>query len=144
MEATLTRRWLTERSTIGVLTSGMSGVGGNWYVLEDRVREIPGKPVQDWKVKGETAIPYGRYRVVISPSNRFKRLMPELLFVQGFTGIRIHAGNIDADTEGCLLLGTSMGPDRVNNSRVAFDQFFEHLKTILLREQVYLTIRQER
>ena len=144
MESTLTRRWLTDRSTIGVLTSGMSGVGGNWYVLEDKVREIPGKPVQDWKVKGETAIPYGRYRVVISPSNGYRKLMPELLFVQGFTGIRIHAGNTDADTEGCLLLGTSRGPDRVNDSRTAFNQFFEHLKTILFREQYFLTIRQEK
>ena len=70
--------------------------------------------------------------------------MPELLFVPGFTGIRIHAGNTDADTEGCLLLGTSRGPDRVNDSRTAFNQFFEHLKTILFREQYFLTIRQEK
>lgn len=144
MEATLTRKWLTDRSTIGVLTFGVAGVGGNWYALEDKVREIPGKPVEDWKVKGATAIPMGRYRVVISPSNRFKRLMPELLFVPGFTGIRIHSGNTEADTEGCLLLGTSRGPDRVNDSRVAFGQFLEQLKTVLLREQFFLTIRQER
>jgi len=71
------------------------------YCLEDTVRP------NGVKVKGETAIPAGRYEVIVSMSNRFKRLMPELLDVENFSGIRIHGGNRSTDTEGCLLIGAN-------------------------------------
>lgn len=67
---------------------------------EDRRLETGGE-----KVHGKTAIPRGRYRVVMSMSTRFKRVMPEVLDVPGFHGIRIHGGNTVEDTEGCPLLG---------------------------------------
>ncbi len=57
------------------------------------------------KIYGETAIPRGRYKVQLSYSQRFKRIMPEVLDVPGFTGIRIHGGNDEEDTHGCPLLG---------------------------------------
>jgi len=57
------------------------------------------------KIYGKTAIPRGYYRMTVSMSNRFKRLMVELLNVPQFTGVRIHAGNTHEDTEGCPLLG---------------------------------------
>ena len=56
------------------------------------------------KIKGKTAIPAGKYEVVVTMSNRFKRLMPLLLDVEGFDGIRIHGGNSHDDTDGCLLI----------------------------------------
>lgn len=140
MEATITRKWFTERSTIGTLRSGLFSC----YALEDRVREVPGRPVAEWKVKGATAIPVGRYQVVITPSARFGKRLPILLKVPGFEGIRIHSGNTEADTEGCLLLGTSWGPDRVNNSRVALEAFQAHLEQVLLSEHYWLTIKEER
>jgi hypothetical protein len=75
------------------------------HTLEDEVREIPGRPVAEWKIQGATAIPAGRYRVTLENSPRFGWQTPTLQDVPGFTHIRMHAGNSAADTEGCILLG---------------------------------------
>jgi|SRR3990167_3362637 len=72
------------------------------YTLEDQDRRLE---VGGEKVNGETAIPRGRYRVSITFSNRFQRPMPLVHDVPGFTGVRIHGGNTEANTEGCPLLG---------------------------------------
>lgn len=90
------------------------------YTLENAVREVEGAPVEDWKIPGCTAIPRGRYRVMRTMSARFKRLMPLLVNVPGFTGIRIHAGNTAADTEGCILVGLDMGQSAILRSSLAF------------------------
>ncbi|WP_137719361.1 DUF5675 family protein [Methylobacillus flagellatus] len=79
------------------------------YTLEDECREVAGQPVETWKVKGATCIPRGRYRVVLTKSPRFGRVLPELLLVPGFTAIRIHSGNTAAHTEGCPLVGMEDG-----------------------------------
>ena len=55
-----------------------------------------------YKVKGRSAIPEGRYAVVISWSPKIKQWLPILLGVPKFEGIRIHAGNTAEDTEGCI------------------------------------------
>jgi hypothetical protein len=75
------------------------------HTLEDEVREIPGQSVHEWKIKGNTAIPVGVYRVTLQDSPRFGRDTLTLINVPGFEFIRIHAGNTAQDTEGCLLLG---------------------------------------
>lgn len=113
MELIITRRWYTEESTIGDLTIGGAH---ECYTLEDRVRAR--------KVYGRTAIPAGRYVVTVSRSNRFRRDLPEILDVPGFTGVRIHPGNTSTDTEGCILVGAFRADDRLGNSRVAFDKLF--------------------
>lgn len=91
------------------------------YALEDEIRERVGVAVEAWKKPGETAIPAGRYPVVITESRRFRRPLPELLNVPGFSGIRIHPGNSEVDTEGCLLLGMTLDRQhrRVRESRMA-------------------------
>ncbi len=61
--------------------------------LEDKIREIEGVPVEEWKIKGKTAIPAGIYDLRITWSNRFQKMMPQLMNVPGFEGIRIHPGN---------------------------------------------------
>lgn len=68
------------------------------HTLEDEKR------ADGLKVYGETAIPAGIYNVKLTISNRFKRLMPLLLDVEGFKGIRIHGGNTSKDTHGCPLV----------------------------------------
>jgi hypothetical protein len=80
------------------------------YTLEDEVREIPGAPVADWKLRGRTAIPAGTYRVTLEDSPRFGPQTLTVNDVPGFTHIRMHAGNDAEDTEGCILLGMEIDP----------------------------------
>ena len=92
------------------------------YTLEDVVRKGA-------KVNGQTAIPTGTYNLIINHSNRFNRDLPLLENVPNFTGVRIHAGNTSAHTEGCILVGTTWtGKDFIGNSRVAFNKLFDKLK----------------
>lgn len=75
-----------------------------------------------------TAIPAGRYRVTITRSNRFDCLMPILCGVPGREGIRIHAGNTDKDTSGCILVGTVATGRSIVNSRAAYDALFDAIR----------------
>ena len=110
-------------------TTGSLFVNGEFEcaTLEDVVREIPGVPVERWKIKGKTAIPAGTYAVQLTMSNRFKRVLPLLVAVPGFEGVRIHPGNTSADTEGCILVGLGHADDRITDSRAAFDALFARL-----------------
>lgn len=110
-----------------VCTLGKLFIDGKFlcHTLEDVVREEKGVPVADWKIKGQTAIPVGKYDIVLSMSNRFKIVLPEILKVDGFTGIRIHSGNTDKDTDGCILLGMRRDGNSVSQSRVAMAAFME-------------------
>lgn len=94
------------------------------------------------KVYGKTCIPNGTYTVVLSYSNRFKRILPELLNVPHFLGIRIHSGNSSKDTEGCIILGTKSKGDWVTASRVAFNKVYVLLqKAVANKEEITITIR---
>ena len=129
----LVRRWLTSQSTIGELKVDGKRV---CYVLEDVVRPD--------KVYGKTAIPQGEYEVLITWSPRFQRMLPILVDVPNYQGVRIHPGNTADDTLGCLLVGTSRGEDRVNESRKAFDKVFPLIKDALdAGKQVFIRITQE-
>lgn len=117
------------------------------YTLEDRVREVKGQPVAEWKIQGQTAIPVGRYQIKKTWSNRFKRETLQLMDVPGFTGIRIHAGNTHADSEGCILPGTGisdksiMGAQAVTNSRDAVSKLQDKIYPLLAAgEHVFITI----
>lgn len=83
------------------------------------VREILNK-----KVKGETAIPTGHYNIEITYSPKYKRMMPLLLGVKGYSGIRIHSGNTAKDTEGCLLVGKNTKVGMVLESRNTYQRLF--------------------
>ena len=105
-------------------TLGQLFVNGTFdcYTVEDVVRP------RGEKIHGKTAIPEGRYRVLITPSNRFKRDLPLLENVPNFAGIRIHPGNTAEDTEGCILPGLVRSQSGVAQSRAAFNRLFERLK----------------
>lgn len=68
------------------------------YTLEDQLR------ARGEKVYGKTCIEAGTYEVVLTYSNRFKRIMPLLLDVPNFEGIRLHGGNTAKDSHGCPLV----------------------------------------
>lgn len=129
MKLFLERDIFTDKATTGRLTIGMDH---ECYTLEDVVRDI--------KIKGETAIPYGIYEIVINWSNRFQRPMPLLLNVPGFDGIRIHAGNTAADTEGCILVGAGRGTDYVTESKKAFAGLFVKLVKAMETDKILIEV----
>ena len=97
--------------------------------LEDQLRERPGVPVAAWKVPKRTAIPAGRYRLRMTMSVRFGRVLPLLENVPGFTGIRIHTGNVIEDTEGCILVGRRASGRMIAESRIAFRKLMATLES---------------
>ena len=98
------------------------------YTLEDVDRQLESGGT---KIKGQTAIPKGSYKVVIDFSNRFQKQMMHVLNVPGFEGIRIHAGNTDKDTEGCILLGKVRSDNAVFNSREAVNALFDKVRAAI-------------
>jgi hypothetical protein len=103
------------------------------FTLEDieRAEKIPGK----------TAIPRGLYKVALDYSVRFKRMMPHVLDVPGFEGIRIHPGNSSADTEGCILVGLTKANSSIGQSRIAFNRLYEVLeKAHNIGETIFIDI----
>ena len=114
------------------------------YICEDVVRETySGKWVwkPEYKVPGKTAIPHGRYKIVMDLSNRFQQIMPHLLDVPDFQGIRIHPGNTAADTEGCLLPGKLQSGHTVLNSRQAYEELFNLLSNYWNKdEEMFINI----
>ena len=102
-------------------THGQLWIDGEWfaYTLEDTVRELEGVPVAEWKQPGVTAIPSGRYEVVLTLSPRFQRELPLVVDVPGFKGVRIHAFNRANQSEGCIGPGYERGEGWIGRSAAA-------------------------
>jgi hypothetical protein len=139
MDLKLKRIFRGDTYTIGHLY-----INGNYYcdVLEDVDRglssDMSEEEIKKIKVYGKTAIPTGRYKIEVTYSPKFKRYLPILLNVKGFSGIRVHSGNTAEDTLGCLLVGFNKEKGKVLNSRVTSDKL-----TALLRnceEEIHITI----
>jgi hypothetical protein len=129
MELQIKRTDFSEESTIGELW--VNGVF-ECYTLEDKVRPV--------KIAGKTAIPSGRYEVIINFSQRFQKQLPLLLNVSNYEGVRIHSGNTAANTEGCILVGETKTDNFVGESRWAFNRLFEKLKVAAETEKIFLEI----
>jgi hypothetical protein len=127
MEITLKRTALNPEFTLGELF-----IDGAFfcYAVEDTVRSGE-------KIKGKTAIAYGRYKVIVNMSNRFKKLMPLLLDVPNFEGVRIHSGNTAEDSEGCIIVGMAQTQNGVGMSRIAFTKLMDKLKD---QQIIYINI----
>ena len=116
MELVLRRKFKGKHYTIGDLT-----VNGAFFcnTIEDVVR-APGV-----KVYGETAIPFGKYKVVMRYSPKYKKVLPLLLDVPMFDGIRIHSGNTQLDSLGCIIVGENKVKGKVINSRKTMDKLLK-------------------
>ena len=129
-------------------TEGQLFVDGAYFcdTLEDRTRDFnkdgdlddPGET----KVYGETAIPFGTYNVVMSYSNKFKKVMPEIQHVKGFEGIRIHAGTLPQHTLGCVLCGVYEKDGRLTKPRETIKELYPLIQDAINRkEQVKIIIQ---
>lgn len=133
-------------------TIGKLYINGLWVAdtIEDQDRLFYGKP----KMKGETAIPCGRYEITQNIfSQRFgnktfyKNLcdgyLPRLLNVPQFEGVLIHCGNTSKDTEGCVLVGLNKVVGKVVDSQKTFTKLMkEYLLPAKKRnEKIYITIK---
>lgn len=135
MELTLNRIFLGSSATIGELLINDKHLCDT---IEDRVRP------EGEKVYGKTAIPEGTYEVKLTHSPRFKKILPEILNVPNFSGIRIHTGNSSKDTEGCIIVGTWDGEkeDWVGSSKIAFDELMTLLEEATNnKEKVTITVK---
>ena len=141
MKLTLRRTKFFEHTTIGRLYLDEHFL---MYTLEDKDRSIcsdtPLDEIARVKVQNETAIPYGTYEIRMTYSNRFKKLMPELIDVPGFTGIRIHPGNNRKDTAGCILPGLVNAGDKLVNSKLAYANVITVITEALKRGKLFITI----
>lgn len=145
MELTLKRRLSYDDRTIGTLS-----IDGKYFcdTLEDTERlfwslsNFLGKLV-GIKVQDKTAIPRGKYRVIMAYSNRFKKRLPLLLDVPQFTGILMHSGNTVFDTSGCLLCGTidpKTNNIKAGTSTPAITKLVALIEEATKKGKVYITI----
>lgn len=139
MEITVIRKYKLKDYTIGKLY-----IDGEYFcdTIEDKDRNLYQGMELDWikreKVYGETAIPYGRYKVTLkvqSPKFKGKKqyekcdaYIPRLENVPGFDGILIHIGNYAKDSYGCILLGENKVKGAVVNSTIWFWKFYDIVK----------------
>lgn len=153
MELTLDRKWKKNGYSIGKLY-----VNGEYLcnTLEDTDRNLYQGMQKEWiqqrKVYGETAIPFGRYRITLkvqSPKFSKKKTyekcngyLPRLLNVPCWEGCLIHIGNYPKDTEGCILVGENTKVGAVMNSTKCFWKLYDILKEADDRkEEIWITIK---
>lgn len=127
----LTLKRIANRPTYCI---GKLYINGKYFadVLEDTDRGLDStmteEDIKKIKVKGETAIPTGIYKIILNYSPKFKKVMPLITNVKGYSGVRIHTGNSAKDTEGCLLVGKNTIVGRLTESRKMYDALFKRLQ----------------
>ena len=129
MRLTLKRIANKENYCIGKLY-----INGQYFAdtLEDRDRGIDDSMTEEDILKqkkyGETAIPTGIYTVLLTYSPKYKKVMPLVNKVKGYSGIRIHSGNTAKDTLGCILVGKNTKVGMLTDSRNTYNALFKRLQ----------------
>ena len=129
MKVLIDRKWKKDTYTIGRVY-----VDGEFFCnsMEDCDRglrqDMSVGEISRLKVYGETAIPTGKYKVTMTMSAKYKRVMPQIMNVPGYSGVRIHSGNTAADSFGCVLLGKNTKVGWISDSRATCTKFEELLK----------------
>lgn len=124
------------------------------YTLEDTYRPV--------KVMHKTRIPAGLYRLAFrtygSHYQRYKKKFPKLnhsrgmiqvMNVKNFSDILLHIGNTEADTSGCILLGSHVveyvsGEFKLIQSTVAYENVYPIIASALENGIVELDVRGEK
>lgn len=107
--------------------------------------------IQNKKVYGKTAIPYGTYKIdmnTVSPKFKDRSWakfcggkLPRLIDVKGYEGVLIHVGNKAEDTLGCILVGENKVKGQVINSTASFNKLMKLLlQANIDREDIELTV----
>ena len=134
MKIKVVREVFTDKSTIGSLY--LNDVFF-CYTLEDKDRGLDQSQslimIQAKKLFGITAIPYGKYPLIVNKSPKFGRLLPRLQGIKGFDGVLIHRGNSAEHSHGCILVGYKKGTDCIMESTKAEAD----LITILQKESTH-------
>lgn len=137
LEILIDRAWRKADYTISRLYVD----GERFYeALEDKDRGLdqtmPVGKINQMKVYGKTAIPRGTYEVILSVSPKFKSKSwakkwggrtPEILGVKGYAGVRIHPGNTDKDSLGCVLVGRNTAPGKLTESTMVYGLLMEKI-----------------
>ena len=143
LELKLNRIDRTDTYTGGVLSVYLAG---KWVpiccTLEDPIRALG--PHGEGKIHGNTAILAARYLVKLTMSKRFGKILPELIGVLFFAGIRIHVGNWTKDTDGCILVGLKRIKNALQSSVAAMKLLMDLLeKASQEGEEIYITIENQ-
>ena len=105
------------------------------YSLEDQIR------YSDKKVYGKTAIPSGRYKVILTRSNRFKRITPLLVDVPNFSGVRLHGGNTAENSHGCPLIAFNTDKVKIwGTAEKVLTKKLQEFEKNTLQGEIWLTI----
>ncbi len=143
MELLIKRKTFLEDTTLGEMY--IDGVFFS-YTLEDKDRgyseNTPKSVIEKNKVIGSSAVPYGRYRLIMSYSIKLKRYLPLLLDVPLGKGIRIHSGTSKDWTSGCPLVGFKVKKDKLvlQSSKDAEKKLVDILDVANKKEPLYITI----
>ena len=141
MKLRLERKYFKETYTIGNLY-----INGSFFsnTLEDKNRDVNKNEKFDngeTKIYGETCIPFGTYKIILTMSPKFKRELPRLLNVPSFEGVLIHRGNTAKDSAGCILVGENKAVGKVLNSTPYEERLVKMMKTAILRgEEITIEI----
>ncbi len=147
MEIEVIRKWFKDSYTIG-----------KFFIDKERFCDTLEPPIRDLKdlnhdndfddegegkVYGNTAIPCGRYAVIVSHSPKLKRRLPLLLNVIGFEGIRIHAVATVKNTMACIGIGKNTKPGRLENGPYYETVLVQKIDEAVKRnEQIFITIKE--
>lgn len=128
-------------------TIGEMYIDGSFFcsTLEDKDRGLRSDmsldEIKKIKIKGETAIPTGRYKIKMTYWAKYKKYYPEICGVPGFVSILIHAGANNKHTEGCPLVGEN----KIKGGLINGGKYVEDLRKKITAElkagkEVWITI----
>lgn len=137
MTIRIDRQWKKPEYTISKVYINGSYFGCNALEDTDRglLQTMQLSELQRRKIKGKTAIPRGYYDVRITYSQKYKRDMPLVVDVPGYSGIRLHSGNSAKDTEGCILFGKNDKVGWISDSRYWTDKICKLIEAALKRKE---------